>query len=140
MGTRYRRFTVGLAAAAAATVATVALVGQPIAVGSTATTPTDRRGELVSAEPLRTLSAEQVATELASDDFDPTTVAHGVTTYRLIYHTVDARGSRPPPAACWRCLAATTAGCAQCRLRTAPSCTAGTRPRWQTTCGAVRRH
>lgn len=90
MGTRYRRFAIGLAVAA--TAATVALVGQPIAVGTTATTHTDRRGELVSAEPLRTLSAEQVVTELASDDFDPSAVAHGVTTYRLVYRTVDARG------------------------------------------------
>jgi Secretory lipase len=90
MDTRHRRFATGLAVIA--TAATVMLVGQPIANGTTATTHLNRRGELVSAEPLRTLSAEQVAEALASDDFDPSVVAHGVTTYRLVYHTVDPRG------------------------------------------------
>jgi hypothetical protein len=50
------------------------------------------RGELVSAEHLRTLSAAQVAAELASDRFDPGTVRYGVDTHRLVYRTIDPRG------------------------------------------------
>lgn len=52
----------------------------------------DHRGELVSAEHLRTLSAAQAAAELASDRFDPGTVRHGVDTWRLVYRTIDPWG------------------------------------------------
>jgi hypothetical protein len=57
-----------------------------------ASTAQDGRGGLVSALHLRTLSAEQVAAELASDRFDPGAVRYGVDTYRLVYRTVDAQG------------------------------------------------
>src|SRR5262249_59819166 len=52
----------------------------------------DHRGELVSAEHLRTLSADLAAAELASDGFDIGTVRYGVDTYRLVYRTIDAQG------------------------------------------------
>ena len=51
----------------------------------------DDRGELVSAEHLRTVPAEQVAAELTSDGFDTGTVRYGVDTYRLVYRTIDAQ-------------------------------------------------
>jgi hypothetical protein len=52
----------------------------------------DRRGALVSAEHLRTLSATQAAAELASDRFDPGMIRFGVDTYRLVYRTIDPQG------------------------------------------------
>ena len=52
----------------------------------------DDRGELVSAEHLRTVPAKQAAAELASDGFDPGTVRYGVDSYRLVYHTIGAQG------------------------------------------------
>src|SRR5215475_4550146 len=72
-------------------------VGEPPrAYGATSVSPpasqVDNRGELVSAEHLRTLPAEQAAAELASDGFDPGTVRYGVDTYRLVYRTIDAQG------------------------------------------------
>jgi hypothetical protein len=52
----------------------------------------DHRGELVSAEHLRALSAEQAAAELASDRFAPGTIRYGVDTYRVVYRTIDVQG------------------------------------------------
>jgi hypothetical protein len=52
----------------------------------------DRRGELVSARHLRTMSARKVAKTLASDRFDAGMVRYGVDTYRLVYRTVDTEG------------------------------------------------
>lgn len=60
--------------------------------GSAATAQASTRGALVSATHLRTLSADGVVAELASDDFDPSAVRYGVKTYRLVYRTVDAEG------------------------------------------------
>jgi hypothetical protein len=57
-----------------------------------ATVHGDSRGEVVSAKRLRTLSASEVAAELASDSWDSNTVRHGVDTYRLVYRTIDAEG------------------------------------------------
>ena len=59
---------------------------------SSSASQVDDRGELVSAEHLRTVPAEQAAAELASDGFDTGTVRYGVDTYRLVYRTIDARG------------------------------------------------
>jgi hypothetical protein len=50
------------------------------------------RGGLVFARHLRTLTAADVADELASDRFDPGTVRYGVRTYQLVYRTVDPWG------------------------------------------------
>jgi hypothetical protein len=63
------------------------------ATGASASIPqVDDRGQLVSAEHLRTVPARQAAAELASDGFDPGTVRYGVDTYRLVYHTIGAQG------------------------------------------------
>src|SRR5262249_48903780 len=73
-----------------------ALGALPRAYGATSASASipqlDDRGELVSAEHLRTVPAEQAAAELASDGFDPGTVRYGVDTYRLVYRTIDAQG------------------------------------------------
>ncbi|WLW52222.1 lipase [Streptomyces sp. YU58] len=74
--------------------------------GKTATTAaedtrsTHRRGQLVSVDHLRTLSAAQIKAELKSDDggaWDTGAVRYGVDTYRVVYRTVDPSG-RPTTA------------------------------------------
>ncbi len=58
------------------------------------------RGAVVSAEHLRTLSAGEVAAELAGDEagaWDTGAVRYGVDTYRIVYRTVDPHG-RPTTA------------------------------------------
>jgi len=90
--------TLGVAALAPAAAMTMPppLSALPRAYGATSAresaSQVDHRGELVSAEHLRTLSAKQAAAELASDRFDPGTVRYGVDTYRLVYYTIDAQG------------------------------------------------
>ncbi|WUI04208.1 hypothetical protein OHR68_21200 [Spirillospora sp. NBC_00431] len=92
------RLTAGLLAAAAITAA-----GAVPAAGAApaAANPSDRpatahrqtaRGHLVSATHLRTMSADQVRAWLAAEDFDGSSVRHGVDTYRLVYRTIDTRG------------------------------------------------
>jgi hypothetical protein len=100
--TRPTRLTgrLALGVVAVATVAAMTmpspLAALPRAYGATTANPSasraDHRGELVSAEHLRTLSAAQAAAELASDRFDPGTVRYGVDTWRLVYRTIDPRG------------------------------------------------
>ncbi|WP_244941967.1 alpha/beta hydrolase family protein [Streptomyces coelicoflavus] len=58
------------------------------------------RGTLVSVERLRTLTAREVAAELAGDKagaWDTGAVRYGLTTYRIVYRTVDPHG-RPTTA------------------------------------------
>lgn len=58
------------------------------------------RGQLVSATPLRTLDAEEVAAELAGDEdgaWDTGAVRYGLDTFRIVYRTVDPHG-RPTTA------------------------------------------
>ncbi|MFG2019932.1 hypothetical protein [Actinomadura geliboluensis] len=50
------------------------------------------RGHLVSDTHLGTMSAAEVRTWLAADDFDAASVGYGVDIYRLVYRTVDTRG------------------------------------------------
>ncbi|MEV6773838.1 hypothetical protein AB0N05_34905 [Nocardia sp. NPDC051030] len=50
------------------------------------------RGRLAHAEHLRTFSTEDVAAELANEEFDTGAVRFGVDTYRLVYETVDPTG------------------------------------------------
>jgi hypothetical protein len=93
---RHRRAAVtGWLALGVAVLGTAAL-GLPAAYGATTIGPaaadTDRRGGLVSVRHLRTLSAQEVAAELASDRFDPGTVRYGVDTWRLVYRTIDPQG------------------------------------------------
>jgi hypothetical protein len=59
--------------------------------------PGQDRGELISALPLRTWSAQIARTELTEAGFDPATVRYGVDAYRLVYRTVDAH-ARPTTA------------------------------------------
>ena len=93
-----RWLAVGVAALVIAAAMTVSSLSGalPRAYGATSATPSawraDHRGELVSAVHLRTLSAAQAAAELASDHFDPRTVRYGVTTWRLVYRTIDPQG------------------------------------------------
>jgi hypothetical protein len=93
-----RWLALGVAALAAAAAITVPYqVGAlPRAYGAASANSSasrvDRRGELVSAEHLRTLTAAQAAAELASDRFDPGTVRYGVDTWRLVYRTIDPQG------------------------------------------------
>jgi hypothetical protein len=97
------RLALGVAALATVTAVTMpALSGalSPAYGATSANAPAARvghRGELVSAQQLRTLSAAQAAAELASDRFDPSTVRYGVDTYRLVYRTIDPQG-RPTTA------------------------------------------
>ncbi|WP_395961126.1 hypothetical protein [Actinomadura sp. 6N118] len=49
------------------------------------------RGELVSAEYLRGMTAQGTRTWLASDGFDAKAVRYGVDTFRLVFRTVDTR-------------------------------------------------
>lgn len=92
------RLALGVVAVAtvAATTMPSSLAALPRAYGAPTANPSasraDHRGELVSAEHLRTLSAAQAAAELASDRFDPGTVRHGVDTWRLVYRTIDPWG------------------------------------------------
>jgi hypothetical protein len=92
------RLALGVAALATATAVTMPSFSGalPPAYGATsANAPAaqiDRRGELISAQHLRSMSAEQAAAELASDRFDPSTVQYGVDTYRLVYRTIDPQG------------------------------------------------
>jgi hypothetical protein len=94
-----RWLALGVAALAAAAAITVPYqVGAlPRAYGAASANSSasrvDRRGELVSAEHLRTLTAAQAAAELASDRFDPGTVRYGVDTWRLVYRTIDPPGA-----------------------------------------------
>ncbi|TYC16971.1 lipase [Actinomadura syzygii] len=50
------------------------------------------RGHLVSATHLKTMTADEVRTWLASEKFDAASVRYGVDTYRLVYRTIDTRG------------------------------------------------
>jgi hypothetical protein len=84
----FRRF--GLATILAAVMALAALPATADAVAVD-------RGALVSAEHLRTLTAAEVSTSLASDQWDPSLVQYGVDTYRLVYRTIDPHG-RPTTA------------------------------------------
>jgi hypothetical protein len=91
------RLAVGVAALATATAVTIpSRSGARPASSATSATASasqvDRRGELVSAKHLRTLSAERVAARLASDRFDPGTVRYGVDSWRLVYRTIDPQG------------------------------------------------
>ncbi|MEU0970380.1 lipase [Streptomyces sp. NPDC005917] len=55
------------------------------------------RGDLVSVEHLRTLTARQVAAELAGDEegaWDTGVVRYGLDTFRIVYRTVDPDGRR----------------------------------------------
>ncbi|GKQ40533.1 S9 family peptidase [Streptomyces sp. A012304] len=64
------------------------------------TAPDGVRGTVVSADPLRTLTAEEVATELAGDEdgaWDTGAVRYGLDTFRIVYRTVDPHG-RPTTA------------------------------------------
>jgi hypothetical protein len=96
---RFAWVTAALAAAA------VMLSAQPVMAPATAdtldasrsTSHGNRRGALVDADHLRTVTAADVAVELASGDWDPGAVRYGVDTYRLVYRTVDPRG-RPTTA------------------------------------------
>lgn len=88
---------VAVAVAAVATAAAVAVSLQPSLTRTASATAdgrgkTDGRGEVVSAEHLRTRSADEVTAELTSDDWDAGAVRHGVDTYRLVYRTIDERG------------------------------------------------
>jgi hypothetical protein len=98
MTTRLAVGAVALAVAAAVTIpfrSGALLVPAYSATSAKASAPqAGRRGELVSAKHLRTLSAEDAVTWLASDRFDPGTIRYGVDTWRLVYHTVDP-GGRP---------------------------------------------
>ncbi|WP_034487946.1 alpha/beta hydrolase family protein [Actinomadura oligospora] len=51
------------------------------------------RGSLVSAEHLRTLSADEVRTVLGKGGFDASTVDNGVDAYRLTYRTIGTDGA-----------------------------------------------
>ncbi len=64
---------------------------RPLAALAAAPADSSVRGRLVSAEHLRSMSAAEVRTWLASDGFDATAVRYGVDTYRLVYRTVDPR-------------------------------------------------
>ncbi|MFC9976531.1 hypothetical protein ACFVH6_37100 [Spirillospora sp. NPDC127200] len=101
-----RRIAVtGLAIAAVTALGTVSVPAAHAAAPTparAAAQPTDQtarhtRGELVDFTHLRTFTAEEARTWLASDTFDPAAVKHGVDTYRLIYRTVDVR-NRPTTA------------------------------------------
>ncbi len=50
------------------------------------------RGQLVSAEHLRSYTTEDVRTELTDNGFDASTTQFGVETYRLVYRTIDPGG------------------------------------------------
>ena len=94
-----RRLASGVAVVV--TAAAVALASQPgmaptasgTAEASTTAAYAKGRGSLVDADHLRTVNATDLATELASDGFDPGTVEHDVDAYRLVYRTVDAHGA-----------------------------------------------
>jgi len=82
----------------------VALTAQPVitpaaadTVAASRATHGKGRGALVDADHLRTVTAADVAAELASDDWHPGAVRYGVDTYRLVYRTVDPQG-RPTTA------------------------------------------
>ncbi|MGI5169255.1 hypothetical protein ACQEU3_33410 [Spirillospora sp. CA-253888] len=101
-----RRIAVtGLALAAVTALGTVsvpaATAAGPSASGAAAPaadrTARHTRGELVDSTHLRTFTADEARTWLASDTFDPAAVKYGVDTYRLVYRTVDVR-DRPTTA------------------------------------------
>ncbi|TYK45414.1 lipase [Actinomadura decatromicini] len=84
------RLTAGLVAAAAVLAAGAApanALPRPAAVGHHA-----ERGRLVSATHLKTMTAAEVRTWLASEKFDAASVRYGVDTYRLVCRTIDTRG------------------------------------------------
>ncbi|MGC9380655.1 alpha/beta hydrolase family protein [Streptomyces sp. MH13] len=93
---------------AAAVAAVLAVSGTAVAAqeapdgpaGSARAAAHGARGTVVSTEHLRTLSAGEVAAELAGDEegaWDTGTVRYGVDTYRIVYRTVDPHG-RPTTA------------------------------------------
>nr|WP_063818066.1 lipase family protein [Herbidospora sakaeratensis] len=80
--------TVAVTAAAGLILATLPLP-------SSASASDDRRGRIVSAERLDTLSPKQVSNKLKGDaggPWDTGRVRYGVETYRLVYRTLDAKG------------------------------------------------
>jgi hypothetical protein len=81
---------VGLASVGPVAVATSAAAGER--PGVSAAVGRHERGGLVSAEQLRTFTAEQAREWLASDDFDAGKVRYGVDAHRLVYRTVDPHG------------------------------------------------
>ncbi|MFF4899957.1 lipase [Streptomyces sp. NPDC001068] len=90
--------TVALAAGTATTVF-AQVPGAPRGAVPAATTAgaAASRGTLVSVERLRTLTAREVAAELAGDEagaWDTGAVRHGLDTFRIVYRTVDP-GGRP---------------------------------------------
>jgi hypothetical protein len=91
--TRHRRratTVIAIALIAATTLAATGCEG--------AAKPTDSaqsvggRGQLVSAEHLRSYTTEDVRTELTGNGFDASTAQFGVETYRLVYRTIDPDG------------------------------------------------
>jgi pimeloyl-ACP methyl ester carboxylesterase len=89
--TRATRLTAGLVAAAITAACAAPASAGPLERPAVAHEQ-ETRGQLVSATHLGTMSADQVRTWLASEDFDAASVRYGVDTYRLVYRTIDARG------------------------------------------------
>ncbi|WP_437023835.1 alpha/beta hydrolase family protein [Streptomyces sp. enrichment culture] len=92
---------VSVALTASGTTAVVANTAEKPRAAAVAPVAADlSRGSLVSVEHLRTLTAREVAAELAGDKagaWDTGAVRYGLDTFRIVYRTVDAHG-RPTTA------------------------------------------
>jgi dienelactone hydrolase len=82
------RVTAGLALAGLATATGLAGAASPAAA-----VDTHGRGEVVTVQPLRTLSTkDDVVASLTSDHFKADAARYGVDTYQVVYRTIDAYG------------------------------------------------